>query len=35
MSDDLTAVDLQDRDRHMFARFREDAGHADLLRDDT
>ena len=35
MRDDLTAVDFQDRDRHMFARIGEDAGHADLLCDDT
>ena len=31
----LATVELQDRDRNMFARIREDAGHADLLCDDT
>jgi hypothetical protein len=35
MRNDLTAVKLQDRNRHMFASVREDAGHAHLLRDDT
>ena len=35
VSDDLTAVDLQDRDRNMYALVRKDAGHADLLCDDT
>ena len=35
LRDDLAAVDLQDRDRHMLARVREDAGHADLLCDDA
>ena len=33
--DDLTAVELQHGDRHMFASVGEDAGHAELLRDDT
>ena len=33
--DDLTAVELQNRDRHMLAASREDAGHADLLCDDA
>ena len=35
VSDDLTAVDLEDRDRHMFTSVCKDAGHADLLCDDT
>src|SRR5208337_4109768 len=33
--DDLTAVELENRDRHMFARIGEDAGHSDLLRDNA
>ena len=35
MRHDLTALDLQNGDRHMFTSVREDAGHADLLCDDT
>jgi hypothetical protein len=35
MRNDLTAIELQDRNRHMFPRVRKDAGHAHLLRDDT
>ena len=31
----LTAFQLQDRDRHMFPCVCKDAGHADLLRDNT
>ena len=31
MGDDLAALDLEDRDRHMIARIGEDAGHAHLL----
>jgi len=35
MRHDLTAIELQHRDRHMFAPAGEDTGHAELLRDDT
>ena len=35
VGDDLKAVELQNRDRHMFPAVREDAGHADLLCDDA
>src|SRR3954447_5656196 len=35
MRDYLTAVELQHRDRHVFAGVREDAGHADFLCDDA
>jgi len=35
MGHDLTATKLQHRDRHMFPSAGEDAGHAELLRDDT
>ena len=35
VGDHLATVELQDRDRHMFPGVRKDAGHADLLCDDT
>ena len=35
VSDDLTAVELEHRDRHVLARVREDAGHAHLLCDNA
>jgi hypothetical protein len=35
MRDDLAALDLEDRDRHVIARVGEDAGHAQLLCDDA
>ncbi len=35
MRHDLATVEFQHRDRHMFARFRENTGHSDLLGDDT
>ena len=35
MRDDLAALDLEDRDRHVLARVGEDAGHAQLLCDDA
>ena len=35
LRDDLAAVHLQDRDRHLLPRLVEDAGHADLLCDDA
>ena len=35
MRDDLAALDLEDRDRHVLARIGEDAGHAELLCDDA
>ena len=35
VSDDLAALDLEDRDRHVVARVGEDAGHAQLLCDDA
>ena len=35
MGDDLALVDLQDGDRDVLARVREDAGHADLLCNDA
>jgi hypothetical protein len=35
MRHDLTAIELQHRDRHMFAPASEDPGHAELLCDDT
>ena len=33
MRDDLAALDLEDRDRHVVARIGEDAGHPQLLCD--
>jgi hypothetical protein len=35
MRDDLAALDLEDRDRHVIARVGEDLGHAQLLCDDA
>jgi hypothetical protein len=35
MRHDLTAIELQHRDRHMLAPASEDPGHAELLCDDT
>src|SRR6516165_2769291 len=35
MRDNLATVELQNSDRHMLAAVREDAGHAELLCDDT
>ena len=35
MRHDLTAIELQHRDRHMFPGAGEDTGHAELLCDDT
>ena len=35
VGDHLALVDLENRDGHMFARIREDAGHADLLCNDA
>jgi hypothetical protein len=35
MGDDLTIVDPQHSDRHMFAGLAEDSGHSDLLCDHT
>jgi hypothetical protein len=35
VGNNLTAVDLQNRDRDMFAGIREDAGHPDFLCNDA
>ena len=35
MRDDLAALDLEDRDRHVIPRVGEDAGHAQLLCDNA